>query len=169
MKQATVLAFAVLCLGQTDAITMTKRHAHRNHHRADPAPADAPPAQTSPTKTPAAGLAKAPADSAPKAKSAVTSGNSSGNASVKAGPKERTTPTREHWPVPDYWVDGNGGGSEKQDAYWDIGNSTKHSVDFDHWAWKNPGIKNMNWDDREPTHHNNGIHNLHQHRPYSLH
>ena len=76
--------------------------------------------------------------------------------------KATGTPSKKVWPKPWYYVDGNGGGSEKSDAYWHIGNETKKSADFDDWAWKNPAIHNVNYWDKEPMSHSNGITSLNQ-------
>lgn len=63
-------------------------------------------------------------------------------------------------------VDGLGGGSEKQDAFWHIGNYTKNDAEFYDWARKNPGVLSRNDRDDEPMDHPDGFSTLAQRSKY---
>ena len=137
-------------------------------------PADASkPANASASATAAAGATPAPkiavktesSNAVPKGYvSPFAFGNTDLTEPAEGADKASGTPSRrnDNWPKPDYLVDGNGGTHEKQDAFWHIGNQTKNAVDFDHWAWKNPAIHNVNYWDKEPKTHSNGITSLNE-------
>ena len=55
-----------------------------------------------------------------------------------------------------WWVDGNGGGSEKEDAFEEFGRWSKTTGKFDKLA-ANPLIPALNKGDRAPTSHSNGF------------
>ena len=59
-------------------------------------------------------------------------------------------------PRKNFWEDGNGSGTEKADAYQHLSWNSKNADEF-HWKSRQPFIKNYNFGDREPTHHNNGV------------
>jgi len=65
----------------------------------------------------------------------------------------------KEWPTPQFTVDGWGDDGEKQDAWFHIGRNTLSADEFNHWAWKNPGVKSRNYFDQEPESHVNGITN----------
>jgi len=55
-----------------------------------------------------------------------------------------------------WWTSGNGQGSEKHDAYWEIAHDAKTSNEFDTKS-RQPWLPSDNGADGEPKHHNNGF------------
>ena len=56
----------------------------------------------------------------------------------------------QHW-----WADGNGGGSEKQDTFWEMGHHTATGGEFDNLA-RHPKITSLSDEDSAPAGHPNG-------------
>ena len=56
----------------------------------------------------------------------------------------------------DWWTDGNGAGSEKQDTFWDMGHLSATAGEFDNKA-RSPKIASWNAEDGAPAEHANGF------------
>ena len=59
-----------------------------------------------------------------------------------------------------WWTDGNNGGSEKTDTFWDMGHISQTPQEFDHRASRDVWLRSQNEVDPSPSGHPAGINNI---------